>query len=1212
MKLIALLAMCLTLLGRTSFMATSHQESGSKVIVNYPKVDETAGGDAVELSLYFTLVDASNRPYAADQARITRAEIVLDDGTRYPANVALPDAPIYLVLVLDASGSMSPAMNDLKQAARQFVEQTPSSAHLALLGFNESITTRRNFTQSRDDIYAGIGEIQSVPDAGTCLYDATYEAVQMLADQPQNRRAVVLFTDGRDVVLSGEPCSEHQYDEIVALAKNPGFQVPIHMIGMVTDSLDRDTVESLATATGGLWAIGEQAELGTLFRQVVAGLNNQWLATASLDGLEAGEYTARLEVTVNDSVQLVAEAVTFEVTGAQRPTATPTPVIAIRELTHQIDSVNQQIIFDFTVEGSEYLHSYRVEFVKDNQVALAGFEEVAPGAHGTIAVSGEGLKTGRYEVTVYGLDIDRRVRAYTVTTVVYNEPTITPSPTPTASLTATATSTPSPTQTLIAVAINDFRIDETDQEFILAASIVGEEAINSYRLEFLDASRQVKWRGEYYAHPERIPFTEAALAAGRYAVILFALDQNGQTLARAESTITHNPPPNVSPTPLRPTISFDAQPGPSGQLWDYVLAVTVEPLEAVSLIRSYGVGIYSERTSVRERFAEYGPETALPLSFEGLPSGNYTVRLVAVGDDGRELARAEGRIAFLLPTDTPTPTLTPTATLTLTPTPPIIIVEIDSIEVDEAQPTELYLLLDVTGWEYVWKYRVELRKGIRLIGDAEYDPPGDDVLPFSLGDVGPGDYTIKVIALDSNGMRLAESEPVSYQITPTPTPSPSPTPVIAVEFTLQKSETNPWEYNLLLTAQGREFIHNYRVDVFSPGGMLVKRVEYAPQDTLTLSLEGQAQGTYTVRLIALDEQGRELTRFEGPLEHTLPPTETPTPTPTETPTVTPTPAPVVNNIGVEPDPDKPGDLILTLDVTGTENVYGYRVEVTDRNSGLKQRTLELEPPADNKVPLSMTGIEAGQYNIRVIPLSEDRRPAGQPGEVAISYTPPPPPITPSPEPTLTPTVAPTPTPVGPVEQVRLWVSENPAAILLLVVVFVAAVAALVMLLHGSRKPQPVPGYIDPLTGAVGGAQQGPSLVPPTPSLDGERTNPEPWVVVPRAYVIVRESPDKNVEGRTFEVKKTPFRIGRKGADLDLLIGGDDRVSRQHAEIRYENGRFMLYDKSSLHGTILNNMRITAPTPLPSGAQVGFGPATKVEFHVEESGFDADKTNPALF
>ena len=48
------------------------------------------------------------------------------------------------------------------------------------------------------------------------------------------------------------------------------------------------------------------------------------------------------------------------------------------------------------------------------------------------------------------------------------------------------------------------------------------------------------------------------------------------------------------------------------------------------------------------------------------------------------------------------------------------------------------------------------------------------------------------------------------------------------------------------------------------------------------------------------------------------------------------------------------------------------------------------------------------------------------------------------------------------------------------------------------------------------------------------------------------------------------------------------VSRKHAEIRQENGNFVLYDNGSFNGTLVNEQRISAPTPLYHDDRIELG------------------------
>jgi pSer/pThr/pTyr-binding forkhead associated (FHA) protein len=57
----------------------------------------------------------------------------------------------------------------------------------------------------------------------------------------------------------------------------------------------------------------------------------------------------------------------------------------------------------------------------------------------------------------------------------------------------------------------------------------------------------------------------------------------------------------------------------------------------------------------------------------------------------------------------------------------------------------------------------------------------------------------------------------------------------------------------------------------------------------------------------------------------------------------------------------------------------------------------------------------------------------------------------------------------------------------------------------------------------------------------------------------------------FPIKKPVIKIGRK-LDNDLVIQ-ESAISRYHAEIKYEENQFVLYDLNSTCGTFLNNKRV---------------------------------------
>ncbi|MFC1936661.1 FHA domain-containing protein [Chloroflexota bacterium] len=57
----------------------------------------------------------------------------------------------------------------------------------------------------------------------------------------------------------------------------------------------------------------------------------------------------------------------------------------------------------------------------------------------------------------------------------------------------------------------------------------------------------------------------------------------------------------------------------------------------------------------------------------------------------------------------------------------------------------------------------------------------------------------------------------------------------------------------------------------------------------------------------------------------------------------------------------------------------------------------------------------------------------------------------------------------------------------------------------------------------------------------------------------------------FPINKTRVKLGRK-LDNDLVIQ-ESSISRYHAEIRFEENQYVLYDLDSTGGTFLNNKQV---------------------------------------
>ncbi|HMS41875.1 MAG TPA: FHA domain-containing protein, partial [Pyrinomonadaceae bacterium] len=80
----------------------------------------------------------------------------------------------------------------------------------------------------------------------------------------------------------------------------------------------------------------------------------------------------------------------------------------------------------------------------------------------------------------------------------------------------------------------------------------------------------------------------------------------------------------------------------------------------------------------------------------------------------------------------------------------------------------------------------------------------------------------------------------------------------------------------------------------------------------------------------------------------------------------------------------------------------------------------------------------------------------------------------------------------------------------------------------------------------------------------------------------------NAAAQPFKITKNSIWLGRD-PNGDIVLDADAvMVSRRHAEIRNEGGNFMVYDNGSFNGTLLNDQRLSAPTPIYHNDRIQLG------------------------
>ena len=195
--------------------------------------------------------------------------------------------PITVVVMLDTSGSMTLALDLVKNAAEQFLIRMMPEDQGMVGAFNDKIEFHpEGFTNSRDELIRSLKDL----DFGypTRLYDAVNQSMAQLKGIP-GRRVVLVFTDGDDnasKVGSGDVTDRGRLEDVMVYSiglENEYFDGA----RKVRSSPDRGLRRLSEETGGGFFLLKKTTELTSTFTRVAQELHSQYVLGFSpqvLDG----------------------------------------------------------------------------------------------------------------------------------------------------------------------------------------------------------------------------------------------------------------------------------------------------------------------------------------------------------------------------------------------------------------------------------------------------------------------------------------------------------------------------------------------------------------------------------------------------------------------------------------------------------------------------------------------------------------------------------------------------------------------------------------------------------------------------------------------------------------------------------------------------------------------------------------------------------------
>jgi len=198
--------------------------------------------------------------------------------------------PITAAVMLDTSGSMTLALDFVKEGAEQFLIRMLPDDRAKVGAFNDKIEFHPEagapFSENRDQLVRSLKDL----DFGypTRLYDAIDRSIEEL-NAATGRKVVVVFTDGEDTASktgAGEVLERARREE--TMIYSIGLKNEYEFNGQrVRTNPDRGLRKLSEETGGGFFVLDKKDELGPTFTRVAQELHSQYImgfTPQSLDG----------------------------------------------------------------------------------------------------------------------------------------------------------------------------------------------------------------------------------------------------------------------------------------------------------------------------------------------------------------------------------------------------------------------------------------------------------------------------------------------------------------------------------------------------------------------------------------------------------------------------------------------------------------------------------------------------------------------------------------------------------------------------------------------------------------------------------------------------------------------------------------------------------------------------------------------------------------
>jgi Ca-activated chloride channel family protein len=240
------------------------------------------------VELYTSVLDRQGRPVPGMQQKDFA---VTEDGVKQEIVrfEQVSNLPIHAAVALDVSASMAESLDQAREAALHFLQQTIQPKDRAsIITFNDRPLLGVKFTKDLTTLAGGLAGLKA--ERGTALYDTIIFSL-FYFNGVKGQRALLLLSDGKD------EGSRFSYEDALDYARRAG--VTIYAIGL-GDDIDRKKLEKISEETGGrAFFAPKAAELDAIYRRIEEELRSKYLIAYQSSNTGGGDEFRTVDLKVS-------------------------------------------------------------------------------------------------------------------------------------------------------------------------------------------------------------------------------------------------------------------------------------------------------------------------------------------------------------------------------------------------------------------------------------------------------------------------------------------------------------------------------------------------------------------------------------------------------------------------------------------------------------------------------------------------------------------------------------------------------------------------------------------------------------------------------------------------------------------------------------------------------------------------------------------------